>query len=142
MEQRQLTKPEREFLTKRHYRKLWGQKHLVTPALVDEVFGDGEKLICLMPTMTRPNYYVVQVDSSWALDNFAEGETLADHLDDIYNAIEEQYGRTIEHSDDCPEDCDGSRKCYVGFPGLNSEGSSWGEISLGKTSTGESRQLD
>jgi len=118
---RRLTKAEREFLTKAHYRRLWGQKHLVRPALVTEVFGDGKKLVCLTPTAHRPNYYVVQVDSSWELDNFASGENFCDHLDDIYDAIEEQFGRSIDHFDDCPEDCDGSGKCYQGFPGLSAD---------------------
>jgi hypothetical protein len=40
----------------------WGSLSLITPALVDEIFGDGDQLIYIQPLSTRPNYYVLRVD--------------------------------------------------------------------------------
>jgi hypothetical protein len=118
-----LTEEEIKALTTPHERTLWGQTHVVTPALVEEVFGDGEKLLILTPIMTRPNYYVVQIDSSWGKDNTyseEEGETVHDHIDEIYDAIEAQFGSADE------EDDEELRQ----FPTLVSGGSTWCELSL------------
>jgi hypothetical protein len=135
--QRKLTDAEIAFLTEPHERRWWGQPHTVKPVIVDEVFGDGEKLICLSPTNHRPEYYVVQVDSSWNLDNFAEGELLCEHLDEIYDAIEGQFGRPYEHGDHEEDECPDEEKCYVGFPGLSEDGGcSWGEIELQASNNG------
>lgn len=133
---RELTERERTFLTTPHERSLWGQLHTITPALVDEVFGDGKRIVGLTPTMHRPNYYVAQVDSSWPLENNPCDDTFADHLDEIFDAIEEQYGRSWEHGDDCEDDCNADA-CHVGFPGLNSEGCSWFEIEMPGASEGK-----
>lgn len=108
---RVLTDEEKAFLTRPHERRLWGQPHTVTPVLVSEVLGDGEKLLILSPLMTRPNYYVVQIDSSWDID----GEEFRDHLDEIYDAVEMEFGSDAE-DEDAP------------WPALCGGGSTWGEI--------------
>jgi hypothetical protein len=69
----------------------WGTEYKITPLLVEEIFGDGKQLIWLEPLATRPNYYVVRVDSKWDIDNGGR-DPLCDHLDDIYEAIENEYG--------------------------------------------------
>lgn len=72
--------------------EMWGRARFVTPRLVNQVFGDGKKLIGLAPTMYRPNYFVVRVDSSWNLSNYARDcELLIDHLDDVYDATEDEF---------------------------------------------------
>jgi hypothetical protein len=102
-----------------HKRRMWGQDVQCEPKLVTEVFGDGKKLICLTPTNTRPNYYVVRVDSTWSLSNWADGELFIDHLDDIYEAIEDEYGRSYDEE----------TEEHRGWPALSDDsGSSWGEI--------------
>lgn len=90
------------------------------------------QLICVEPIMTRPNYYVVRVDSQWELSNWYEGEReqLRDHLDDIYDAIEEQFGSEPE----CECDYVGKDQCescnaFFPTPFLN-DGCSWGEIEI------------
>lgn len=110
---RVLTDEEKAFLTRPHTRHLWGEPHTVTPALVEHVFGDGERLLVLTPIMTRPNYYVVQIDSAWEVG----GAEFFEHIDEIYDAIHEQYGCD---TDEGFEDED--------FPVLASGGSTWGEI--------------
>src|SRR5260370_39113166 len=113
-----------------HTRYLWGAPNEITPILIDEIFGDGEQLIGLTPIMTRTNYYVIRIDSSWALDNFAENP-LCDYLDEIYDAIETQCGC----GEDCGEEahgepdhiCDGQ-----GWPALCSGGSSWFSLMEGE----------
>jgi hypothetical protein len=112
---RRLTKAEKAALTKPHFRELWGRKYKVEPALVEKVFGDGKKLLCLTPLMTRPNYYVVQIDSKWELDAYE----FLDRLEEIYDAIEEQYGCDGDEfeGDEPPE-----------FPTLHHGGSTWGEL--------------
>lgn len=70
----------------------WGRKTFVTPRLVSAVFGDGKRLIALAPMMYRPNHFIVRIDSGWNLDNQASDcELLIDHIDDIYETIEEEY---------------------------------------------------
>jgi hypothetical protein len=80
----------------------WGKPYRVTPRLVDKVFGDGRQLIHLTPLSTRPNYYVVRIDSRWTIDEPSECDaTIRDHLDDIIDAAAEQFG-----SNEC--DCEAS----------------------------------
>lgn len=67
---------------------MWGRSSTVHPRLVDAIFGRGDRLIRLAPMLTRPNYYVVRVDSAWGL-----GDGLRPHLDGIYAEIRDQFGR-------------------------------------------------
>lgn len=113
---------------------LWGKVYRVTPRLIDRVFGDGRQLIYLCPTNTRPNYYVVRVDSRWQRSNWATaGPTLNEFLDDIYMAIDDQFG-------DCTHDAEcecGGDGCY--FPRLDTtSGCEWGEEPWPRGFRGES----
>jgi hypothetical protein len=65
--------------------EFWGQKHTIVPRFIATVFGDGKQLILVQPMNTRPNYFVVRVDSSPDLDVF-------DIIDDIIGAAEDEYG--------------------------------------------------
>lgn len=71
---------------------LWGQVYRGTPRLVSEVFGDGKQWVGWRPLASRPNYYVVRVDSRWNLSNWGRGEPLSDHITDIYQAVEDEFG--------------------------------------------------
>lgn len=105
--------------------KLWGEEYEITPAVCNRVFGDGKRLIFVEPLNTRPDYYVVQVDSSWTK------ESLEDHIDDVLLAIGEQFGTT---DSDWEEDADGDdaedgnrEEERRGFPVLDEDaGTSWG----------------
>lgn len=69
---------------------LWGTPYEITPRFVAEKLGDGGQWIWLSPIMQRPNYWVIRIDSAWDIDDLAE------HCDDIYDAIESEYGCTEE----------------------------------------------
>jgi len=103
-----------------HGRRMYGQWYEVHPRLVSEKFGDGRKLIGLAPIMTRPQYYVVRIDSRWTIDNRKPGPCLYDHLDEIYEAIEDEYGYAFEDDEEAGE--------APPWPALRPGGSSWGLI--------------
>ncbi len=109
---------------------LWGQKHFFTPRLLGEVFGDGKQLIWISGINTRPAFWAVRVDSSWSLDNWGESPVLADHLEEIYQAIEGEYGTGEKE--------DGSLYAKAQFPeacGLGS-GCQWGEFTQDDSAAG------
>jgi hypothetical protein len=76
----------------------WGKTYRITPRVIEEVLGDGGQLIWLQPLNTRPNFYVLQVDSTWTLSNWGQPGTdglLSDHLEEIHDAINDQFGCCI-----------------------------------------------
>lgn len=83
----------------------WGSDCTCDPRFVEAVLGDGMVLLGLQPLNTRPNYYLIRVDSKWHVhgcrvcrhDEKCPDE-LTEHLDEIYEAIEDEYGdvRRIE----------------------------------------------
>lgn len=77
-------------LLPRRKRTLWTQPHMVAPALVKAKFGNGKKLIGLLPIMHRPKYYLVWVDDSWDLEN--SGDVWLDKLDEVWMAISQEFG--------------------------------------------------
>jgi hypothetical protein len=82
-------------LLSRRKRYLWGRAYMVRPALVKQRFGNGKRLIALIPILHRPNYYLVYVDNGWGLSNF-DDDPLIDHLDDIYEQIAHEFGQRDE----------------------------------------------
>ena len=116
---------------------LWGQRRTITPRLVTQVFGDGGMLLALEPTDTRPNYYVVRVPSELVTSNWSSGEPhIADLLNDILEAIKDEYGSATCHTcggyigknepSDC-EECHGLPEAE--FPALfDDTGVGWGEL--------------
>lgn len=98
-------------LEKPYFTNFWGRKKLVRPKFVEEILGDGLQLLSVTPLNTRPQHYYIRVDSRWDTSNEGEGETVADHLDEILDAIEDQY-------DSCEEQ-------WKPWPALNWDGGSW-----------------
>ena len=109
----------------------WGQQYTCDPRFVDEALGDGNVLLGLQPLNTRPNYYVIRVDSSWHLSNCRKCEEcpdyLVEHIDEIYEAIEGEYGEVESILYDNEEALlDGEPPESEGWPVLDlSSGSSW-----------------
>lgn len=114
----------RRLIERRQVAYLWGRKYLVTPRLVSEIFGDGKKMIWLSGINTRPAYWVVRVDSSWNLDNWDEPPTLCDHLEGIYQAIENEFGTGEKEDGSLYADARFPRACHIG------DGCSWGDYEL------------
>lgn len=140
----------RALIEKRRKTRLWGQTYMVTPKLVAEIFGDGTQLLGLQPLNTRPNYYVVRIDSSWHTSNGDGPPNLHDHLDEIYAAIEAEFGSAEcgycgghyggDPETDC-EGCKGSKWEEGAWPKLDDEcGSSWFEMDWPKVKRGAAKQ--
>lgn len=83
---------------------LWGQKRIVKPELVPFEFGNGKRLIAIRPIATRRAHYVVAIDDSWDLN---DDGGLREYLDQIYETIEDHFGRCWCES--CAEPEDGER---------------------------------
>lgn len=118
---------------------LWteGDSGMLTPYVCECSFGDGLKLLTISTINQRPNYHVVRVDSSWQESNWSlDGEVVAEHIDDILEAIEEECGPAGELLEYPCDDC-GETACKCGedysadeaFPALDDRnGCSWGHI--------------
>jgi|SRR5581483_287790 len=57
----------------RKYRKprtvrFWGGDYTITPVVCEECHGDGKLLLQFQPLNTRPNYYIIRVDSAFFSD--------------------------------------------------------------------------
>lgn len=110
---------------------LWGQESLVTPYLIGQKFGDGMQLVRLWPINQRPSFWLAMVDSRVGLDHGDELPFI-DVVDEIYEAIDEEFGDGNWVCEDCGEESrDGSEHCHCyderGFPsgGSLDGGSSW-----------------
>lgn len=109
-------------LEKPYMTTFWGSRERVEPKFVRRILGNGKKLLAFTPMMTRPQYYYIRVDSHW-LDMYGEeGGEIADHIDEITGAIEEEYGYYFDGHSSEYEHSDGE---YPGWPVLWGEGSSW-----------------
>lgn len=120
---------------------VWGSETRITPRLVERLFGDGRLLAFIEPTFTRPNYYVVRIDSGWTLtDGFpthgddSEGSPdWRDALDNIWDAIESEFGVECMCSapsgvkGDLCENCGDEVEAY--FPVVGETGGcAWGTV--------------
>jgi hypothetical protein len=98
---------------------LWGQKYKVTPYLVERTWGDGKQFVKLSPMLIRPNFYVIRVDSKTEL----EGDKWLDHLEEIMDAIDEEFGPCCEIYGSC--ECDHWETWPATF---DWGGSTWSEL--------------
>lgn len=86
-------------MTRKHVTKFWGQDCDCEPVFIDQTLGDGMQLVAITPLNTRPNYYLIRIDSDWSVYN-RDTNALCEHLDEIYDAIEDQVGRRWNEDDD------------------------------------------
>lgn len=54
---------------KPHWGSLWGQKHWCIPAYCGIIEGDGKQVIWLKTGDSRPNYYVMRIDSKTDIEH-------------------------------------------------------------------------
>lgn len=115
--------------------RFWGVDVLVSPAFVQDDRGDGLQLIWLSPIDSRPQFYVLRIDSHWDIN--AEDFD----LEYMLTLIEEEYGNVnyyvciddendiyvIEGDEDNP-DADKYTEDDLKFPMLSWSGGSWGLI--------------
>jgi hypothetical protein len=114
-------------LTKRHRVRFWGRNYVVSPRLVSRIFGDGQQIIWFSPLNTRPDYYVVRIGSDVSLSNYDENCFADVYLDEIYEAIEDEFGPATEVWVSEKNGREYTR--HNPFPALDDDsGSSWGPV--------------
>lgn len=113
----------KERLEKPYMTTFWGARRKVKPVLINRVLGDGNKFLSFTPINTRPQYYLIRVDSSWATSNFDGPVPVGSKIDEIYDAIEEQCGRRYEDKYESPT----GRPRYNPWPALDEHGCSWAD---------------
>lgn len=79
----------------------WGCKSEVTPAIVDAHLGNGRRLLRFQPLNTRPDYYLIRVDSKW---DCGSDEFLDNHIEDVIETIIDQYGEIEREREYLEED--------------------------------------
>jgi len=129
---------------------LWTTPHKFTPRIVDKTFGDGRRLAWLTTINNRPAFWVVRVDSGWDLGLSDPDEPglphdapcMAEMVDEIIEAIEEQFGRwDPDHEYDmaCADALAGGKRkpredrfwgrSWREFPAIDTrDGCSWGTV--------------
>jgi len=111
----------------------WGQEHDVTPAFVGEIFGDGLQVIHITPIDTRPDWYLLRIDSKTNVtdDSF--------NIEPLLEAIEEEYDTVDRYECDWvgeewlgkylyPDDDEDEKWVSVDFPMLSWSGGMWGTL--------------
>ena len=71
----------------------WGEKCMCTPELIEEKHGDGLQLVYLKPIDTRPNFYLLLIDSKI---NVSDDDSLSDDDKEEYGDISELLLRLVE----------------------------------------------
>ena len=70
----------------------WGKDYIITPVLLDKVFGDGKQTIELSPMNTRPDYYVARIDSSVDISDNDDTINYLELEDGVIDNIQSVYG--------------------------------------------------
>ena len=107
---------------RRRKTSFWRRDYIVTPRLLDWIDGDGRLVITFTPLATRPDRYIIRIDSKTNMDS----DTFYDDtLEAIYTKIEEEFGQKEEEWEH------DNGRTYVrhrDFPALNfSCGCAWSE---------------
>lgn len=115
--------------------RFWGEDCHVSPAFVQDSSGDGLQLIWLSSIDSRPQFYVLRIDSHWNVDS--------DDFDLEYmlTLISDEYGDAdwyicidyeneiyVESGEEDNPNADRYTWDELGFPMLRWGGGSWGLI--------------
>lgn len=124
----------REAVERKHRVRFWGESYTIKPLLVSEKLGDGLGLIFIEPLFTRPNYYVIRVDSSWVAPNRWGQINIRDHLfedeERVLCVIEDDFCNERWYSEEeCDEEIDDAeREALRDWPAFHDGGYSFGAI--------------
>ena len=127
-----------DYHTEEYVAKLWGQPQKIKPCLIEQTHGDGMQLVHLTPIDTRPNYYVLRIDSSINID---VDESLNKEDYNNYGSISELLIQLVEgehiNINDYEENQEGRyfdpydvsiEPFEYEFPMLSWGGGSWGHL--------------
>lgn len=78
----------------------WGGKYQVTPVIVEQHLGNGRRLLRFQPLNTRPDYYLIRIDSAWDCG----ADEFYDRLEEIIEAIEDEYSEKEREREYLEED--------------------------------------
>ena len=69
----------------------WGDEYEITPVLVAEFSGDGRQFVGVEPINTRPNWYLVRIDSSIDVgsDDFDYDEMLLQPIENEFGNVDD-----------------------------------------------------
>jgi hypothetical protein len=110
-------------LIRRRKVRFWGAEHIITPRLLNHVEGDGKLIIFVTPLATRPQHYVLRVDSKWANGDLSDA-AWHDHIDEICGDLEDGFGRA---ADEYEHDNGRTYHKHNPWPALNDScGLTWG----------------
>lgn len=122
-----------KYVTRKRNVEFWGESIEIEPCLIENIQGDGMQLIYLSPIDSRPNYYIIRIDSSIDVHTDYEIEDYPSIEEMLLQMVEEEN----ENIDDLEEHEDGlyydpEDKTVEGvpykFPMLSWGGGSWGQI--------------
>lgn len=80
----------------------WGNEHNITPTVAKEYCGDGRQLLWFQPLNTRPDYYLIRIDSSWTVDSSDEWYKRLD--EDILEALIDEFSEKEREREYLAED--------------------------------------
>ena len=123
---------------------LWGDDYEIEPEIIENVQGDGLQAVYLQPLDTRPNFYVLRIDSSIDIDNdnllFEGTDNEIDICEMLLQMVEAEHDTIEDYEEVCT---DGKETMYhyiheedekpktwdeVCFPTLHWSGGSWGAM--------------
>lgn len=130
----------RAAVCKRTRSYLWTPADMVTfvPALSNRLYGDGRALLGLTTINSRPKFYILRIDSGWALEMDLtapdDAEKLVDRIDAFAFALEDEFGRgRFEDGDETETERERAKRCA--WPAYDDEtGCSWWRIDWPKLS--------
>jgi len=117
----------------------WGQEYTVTPAVCEAHHGNGELLLWFEPLNTRPDYYLIRVDS----DFFAAPDSNGyDQIDAVIDLLIDEFSEKERERENLAEDLReqgiepngdntdlAGNEERLGWPVLSLDsGYSWGEV--------------
>lgn len=111
---------------------LWGTILPISPAFVDTGRGDRKQLVWLKTMDSRPDYYVLRVDSKEDVtaDEYNMDEMLLQPIEELYDNVDRYAEDEIDgkrvYRDKCEDEI--YPESYVQFPMLSWSGGWWGVI--------------
>lgn len=90
----------KKMVEKPYKRRWWGYVHTVEAKLLPQKFGDGKVLLGLQPINSRPQYYVVRIDSKWGDGSDWNSDDFRDLIEEVSEAVEDYFCHVDLEDDD------------------------------------------